>query len=81
MGSLQSRYPLPGSSNGETVVTDGAYPAMKPLDVKTIADLLEPEAERGGPTDGQAISAVVCELADRTQVNVWDPTLGRTLVR
>jgi hypothetical protein len=26
------------------------YPAMKALDVNNVADLLEPEAERGGPT-------------------------------
>jgi hypothetical protein len=32
---------------------------MKALDVNSVADLLEPEAERGGPTDGQAMSAVV----------------------
>lgn len=57
------------------------YPAMKALDVKTIADLLEPEAERGGPTDGQAISAVVCELADRTQFDNWAPNLSRALVQ
>jgi hypothetical protein len=24
---------------------------------------------------------VVCELADRTQLNTWGPTLGRALVR
>ena len=54
---------------------------MKALDVKTIADLLEPEAERGGPTDGQAISAVVCELADRTQFDNWAPNLSRALVQ
>jgi len=57
------------------------YPAMKVLDGKSIADLLEPEAERGGPTDGQAMSAVVCELADRTQLNIWAPTLSRALVQ
>ena len=57
------------------------YPAMKAIDDKSIADLLEPETERGGPTDGQAMSAVVCELADRTQSNVWAPTLSRALVQ
>ena len=57
------------------------HPAMKALDDKSIADLLEPETERGGPTDGQAMSAVVSELADRTQSNVWVPTLSRALVQ
>jgi hypothetical protein len=57
------------------------YPAMKALDAKSITDLLEPEIERGGPTDGEAMSAVVCELTDRTQLNVWRPTLSRALVR
>jgi hypothetical protein len=56
------------------------YPAMKKLDPGSISDLLEPEAGRGGPTDNQAMSAVASELADRTQFDVWSPTLSGTLV-
>jgi hypothetical protein len=66
---------------GKTSARTLQYPAMKALDAKSSTDLLEPEAERGGPTDGEAMSAVVCELADRTQLNVWAPTLSRTLVQ
>ena len=66
---------------GKTPARTIQYPAMKALDGKSIADLLEPEAERGGPTDGQAMSAAVCELADRTQLNVWTPALSRALVQ
>jgi hypothetical protein len=66
---------------GKKSVRTVQYPAMKALDAKSITDLLEPEAERGGPTDGEGMSAVVCELADRTQLNVWAPTLSRTLVQ
>jgi hypothetical protein len=66
---------------GKTPARPVQYPAMKAIDLKSIADLLEPEAERGGPTDGQAMSAVVCELADRTQLNIWTPTLSHALVQ
>lgn len=66
---------------GKPSARTAQYSAMKALDDKGIADLLEPEAERGGPTDGQAMSAVVCELADRTQFNVWGPVLSRVLVQ
>lgn len=40
---------------------------MKEVDRQSIVSLLEPDAARGGPTDNRAMSAVVCELADRTQ--------------
>ena len=46
---------------------------MKEVDRQSTVSLLEPEAARGGPTDNQAMSAVGCELADRTQFNNWAP--------
>jgi hypothetical protein len=66
---------------GRKSARTGQYPAMRALDGKSIADLLEPEAEHRGPTDGQAMSAVVSELADRTQLNVWAPILSHVLVQ
>jgi hypothetical protein len=66
---------------GKTPARTTQFPAMKTLTDRSITELLEPEPKRRGPTDGRAISAVVCELADRTQLNVWTPTLDRALVR
>jgi hypothetical protein len=57
------------------------YPAMKALDGRTIVALLEPESERGGPTDNQAMSAVASELADRTHFDNWAPTVSSVLAR
>jgi hypothetical protein len=66
---------------GKTPARQEQYPAMKRLDAAVVRDLLEPEAERGGPTDNQAMSAVASELADRSQFNNWSPTLTRTLIQ
>lgn len=57
------------------------YPAMKKLDRASILAFLEPEAERGGHSDAQAMSAVASELADRTQFDTWSATLSRVLVQ
>jgi hypothetical protein len=43
-------------------------------------NLVEPEAKNGGPTDTQGMTAVACELADRTYRNDWAPTLTGLLV-
>ena len=66
---------------GKAPARSAQYPAMKVLDGRSIAALLEPEAERGGPTDNQAMTAVVSELADRTHFDNWAPTLTSVLVR
>jgi hypothetical protein len=55
------------------------YPAGKKLDRKVIRELLEPEDSEGGPTDKQGMTAVVCELADRTYRNDWSPALSHVL--
>ena len=55
------------------------HPAGKKLDRKTIRELLEPEDSEGGPTDKEGMTAVVCELADRTYRNDWSPVLTRVL--
>jgi hypothetical protein len=56
-------------------------PAGQRLDRQVIRDLLEPEAKDGGPTDKQGMTAVACELADRTYRKKWTPVLTQTLVR
>jgi hypothetical protein len=55
-------------------------PAGSKVDRESISSLLEPEAKDGGPTDTQAMTAVACELADRTYRNQWAPTLTGLLV-
>jgi hypothetical protein len=60
------RRQLPAPLRSERGIR-GVVPAMKEVDRQSIVSLLEPEAARGGPTDNRAMSAVVCELADRTQ--------------
>jgi hypothetical protein len=69
------------ATTGKTPARQDQYPAMKRLDPAVMRDLVEPEAERGGPTDNQAMSAVASELADRSQFNNWSPTLTRTLIQ
>jgi hypothetical protein len=54
-------------------------PAGRRLDRKAMRDLVEPEAEDGGPTDTQGVSAVACELADRTYHKTWTPVLNSIL--
>jgi hypothetical protein len=56
------------------------FPALQKISRGNIRELLEPEASEGGPTDKQGMSAAVCELADRTQFNVWSPVLERVLI-
>ena len=56
-------------------------PAGRRLDRQVIRDLVEPEAKDGGPTDKQGMTAVACELADRTYRKNWTPVLTRTLVQ
>lgn len=56
------------------------FPAGKRLQRETIRNFLEPKDSSGGPTDKQAMTAAVCELADRTYRNEWAPVLERVLV-
>ena len=46
------------------------FPVARPL---FSAEFLEPEESDGGPTDKQGMSAAACELAGRTQSNIWSP--------
>ena len=55
------------------------YPAGRRIDAKIVRNLLEPEAQNGGPTDKQGMTAVACELADRTYHNKWAPVLAHVL--
>jgi hypothetical protein len=57
------------------------YPAGRKIDLKVIRELVEPEADEGGPTDAQGMSAVVGELADRTHANNWAPVLTQVLIQ
>jgi hypothetical protein len=57
------------------------HPAGKRLERQLIRALLEPEAENGGPTDIQGMTAAACELADRTYSKDWAPVLTRVLVQ
>jgi len=56
-------------------------PAKHKLDRASIADHVEPEADAGGPTDAQGMTAAACELADRTYTKTWVPLLDKVLVR
>jgi hypothetical protein len=54
-------------------------PAGRKLDRASIADLVEPEADAGGPTDAQRMAAAA--RADRTYSKTWTPELDKVLVR
>jgi hypothetical protein len=56
-------------------------PAGRKLDRAGIAALVEPEADAGGPTDAQGMTAAASELADRTYSKTWAPVLNKVLVR
>jgi hypothetical protein len=56
------------------------YPAGRKLDRGAIRNLVEPEAEDGGPTDREGMIAVACELADRTKYSNWSRVLNRVLL-
>jgi hypothetical protein len=56
-------------------------PAGRRLDREVIGDLVEPEDDNGGPSDKQGMTAVACELADRTYLKNWAPVLNRVLVQ
>jgi pimeloyl-ACP methyl ester carboxylesterase len=56
-------------------------PAGRKLDRASIADLVEPEADAGGPTDAQGMTAAASELADRTYSKTWAPVLTKVLFR
>lgn len=56
-------------------------PAGRRLDRRVIGDLVEPEDKDGGPTDKQGMTAVACELADRTYRKKWTPVLNRILTQ
>jgi hypothetical protein len=60
---------------------DVQFPAGRRLDRGLIRNSLEPEADDGGPTDNQGMTAAACELADRTYRKNWTPVLSRTLVQ
>jgi len=55
------------------------YPAGRKVSREMIRDLVEPEDNDGGPTDKQGMTAVACELADRTYHNNWAPVLTHVL--
>jgi hypothetical protein len=56
-------------------------PAGRRLNRRVMRDLAEPEDKDGGPTDKQGMTAVACELADRTYRKNWTPVLNRILVQ
>jgi hypothetical protein len=56
-------------------------PAGRRLNRRAMRDLAEPEDKDGGPTDKQGMTAVACELADRTYRKNWTPVLNRILVQ
>jgi hypothetical protein len=56
-------------------------PAGRKLDRASIANMVEAEADAGGPTDREGMTAAACELADRTQTQTWTPTLAKPLVQ
>lgn len=56
-------------------------PPGRKLDRASIADLVEPEADAGGPTDAQGMAAAARELADRTYSKTWTSVLDKVLVR
>lgn len=55
-------------------------PAGRKLDRASIGDLVEAEADAGGPTDAQGMAAAACELADRTYTKTWAPVLNQVLI-
>ena len=56
-------------------------PAGRRPDRASIAGLVEAEAEAGGPTDTQGMTAAALELADRTHTHTWTAILTDVLVR
>ena len=56
-------------------------PAGRKLDRASIAGLVEPEADDGGPTDAHGMAAAARELADRTYSKTWTPVLTKVLFR
>jgi hypothetical protein len=60
---------------------DVQFPAGRRLDRGLIRNSLEPEADDGGPTDNQGMTAAACELADRTYFKNWAPVLNRVLLQ
>jgi hypothetical protein len=56
-------------------------PAGRKLDRASIAGLVEPEADAGGPTDAQGMASAASELADRTYSKTWTPVLTKVLFR
>jgi hypothetical protein len=56
-------------------------PAGRRVDRASIATLVEAEADAGGPTDAQGMTAAALELADRTHDQAWTPVLNEVLVR
>jgi hypothetical protein len=56
-------------------------PAGRKLDRASIAGLVEPEADAGGPTDAQGMAAAASELADRTYSKTWTTVLTKVLFR
>jgi hypothetical protein len=57
------------------------YPAGRKINRGVIRDLVEPADKNGGPTDREGMTAVVCELADRTYFKNWARVLTRVLVQ
>ncbi len=56
-------------------------PAGRNLDRANIADLVEPEPDDGGPTDGKGMVEASREHADREHSKTWTAVLDRLLVR
>jgi hypothetical protein len=57
------------------------YPARLKISREVIGDLVEPVAKEGGPTVKEGMTAVACELADRTYENNWAAVLTGVLVQ
>jgi len=66
---------------GRKMAREVQYPAGRRLDRQDILTLVEPEETAGGPSDAQGMAAAACELADRTNRNVWESVLPKVLIQ
>ncbi|HZO51485.1 MAG TPA: hypothetical protein VFB63_02150 [Bryobacteraceae bacterium] len=69
------------SAMGKKPSREVQYSAGRKLDRGVVRDLVEAEAEEGGPTDKEGMIAVACELADRTNYDNWSPVLTQILLQ
>ena len=63
---------------GKSSATVVQNPAGKRFDRSEIIAAVEP-IPPDGPTSAEAMTAAVCELADRVQTKSWSETLSKTI--